>query len=1106
MDKEFGGGVTEIGDEVIQREDAGKAVRKIPEVKETDKKTIATDTHSFTDLSDNVAQSRDVTDGQSNEFGLSGWDEEFVEESLVKTEHSSEVSGSLNVTDELMYKLKNNVGLKPNNISHSKEGNDMSLPRQPSAKERDDKRQLKRLPKHLTSSVASSSSRYPSEMDSMECMIDDIVRESAPQSNSASTSGVYWKENITPGTPLDQGLFARKQENYKLAFMSDAHLDYDDVFIDNSDKQSPDRAGLGKLSQKKKGLVTMGSLDRLLSDQGDINETDTELEKEYQDALRYSTEDDPELVELFAIQEKNSKETTSKCEKQGKNSKETSSEFEKQGKNSKETTSRFEKHGKNSKETTSEFEKRERNSKEKQEQNKPENSENNPPKVDEKYEKQEPIIFKASATSNEALVVKQVEKIDVLDGKIVKSEHYRKPKLEAMSSLDVLIDEQGSNIDETDDFDKDLLESLEQQFNEHIAQEQQDIFLKNEYAFLGIKHQTKDFVNTEPGKNNPTEDNGFEQLVNSAETFLASGHGKTSSYNKVITQSGGGMLRRSLSTSSEDSDVLSVIEEVEDEYDAPNAGITKDGEITSESQPLQNTYPLKTVPEETNDELLVNEATTVKVVEEAKTSVKDKIFNLFRNLGSKEPESVPVKETPNVEDKDEWQTIESIESNIVIVNPNYIENCETVVNEKEIVNVGEQEKVLEFDQNANSEATDNKSLAFGQDESINVNQTETLFNSTMNTPSRENVLKAVDKFADQSVIEDSNLYGPDAEAFRKPIDNTLNREVERISDVFEDANNKPDSHMDSFPVCDSSTSEYEMSPETQMKFQHGSYFCGSINDSRHLCNSIDSELDTDQSGEQLDIDYIIQANSSRQRQPKPDLMPTADYEHNANDRENKLETNATDNPEEDGLFKLSEKTVNKNLMLKIDVLRDSCKTVSSMSEADDIEDEQEFNVPENNTNKGEMNMAKPTCESLLDALIVGSTIGEQSKVCQSIDEDLDKIHESSCNFVFKPINEHSEDWKEQNPECFEHIETTSAIVNLKRKESFTTEIQMVLDDQGKLTPPSDSGVQFFKEPPVRPPRTKKVTSLLASSKPPTASNSAPSGNPFIKMDSSDSGI
>lgn len=156
--------------------------------------------------------------------------------------------------------------------------------------------QARKLPRHLTSSRADSD-RVPSEADSIEGMIDDMVGD---EINADKTlpglrcSVLESGRSLTPLSPFPEELYKKGSADYRLAYISDDNLEEDnDVFERDdaaTDSENP------KSSVKKRPLQAMGSLDKLLNEQGDLIDTDEKVDVEYQTALRYS-EGDNEILD-----------------------------------------------------------------------------------------------------------------------------------------------------------------------------------------------------------------------------------------------------------------------------------------------------------------------------------------------------------------------------------------------------------------------------------------------------------------------------------------------------------------------------------------------------------------------------------------------------------------------------------------------------------------------------------------------------------------------------------------------------------------------------------------------------------------------------------------
>lgn len=1048
MDAEEIGGGSGVKEMELEREETSKAFNQ--QLAHThDKKVVVVgsqDRHKI--LAGNLNYDKQCSEVRNNSLGYSKSDSEEIEEVFEKTERSSKDSRSSGTTEKWYNKLKNLTGVKSRRLESNE--SDTSVIRQwEDSVEKGNKGMLKMLPRHLTSSVASDASRNTSEADSIECMIDKMVLETRQQSyNRAPDSEVFESFNLTSVTPVNEDLLSKKQGNYKLAFISDENLDSDisEVFTKNKTNQNPTDHEEGKLTIEMKGLEKMGSLDRLLSDQGDIvdcNQANIELDNEYHNALRYSTEDDPELVDLFE---------------------------------------------------------------------KPENK------------------------------TQTVDRMgnDDIDANLTREEQFLKPKLEAKSSLDLLIDEQGPNIDmQNVEFDKEFLDSLEKQFSTHLKQEQTNSALKKEYSFLGVQLKTETGVDCGTDATKQHGDNGFDQLVQNAETLLGQPpRNFKKQSNDIVDDSvlaspqNSDIPRNSSSTSSEDSDMLSVIEEVEDEYDAADSGTKTD--TTSIIRPVQGAGSGENITKMSVQEVqkvpIVPQEPEVTVVNVVKPGIKDKIFNMLKGIGGSDIDDKVQSKGSKNNDTDSntqekfiklnkhWHAVENHEEDVLDFDVEETEeNMSSQANksiESDIENINDKEKETDHFSNI----AENQNTREGFDEDVfsiidNSNEEgnfEVMFNSTLNTPSKNNKFdgKGTVDLKSESLVESEITV----EDYCENLEGTHTEDQDK-DDISSGANETQEqkhvSLTDSNPICNSPMSDIDvMSPHFLQKFKQRSYLCASISDSHNFCHSIDSELDIDQSGEQPDEEYIVQANNTKHTEQKCDSLAgsDSDQDQRETDEENQQLEEQTNEKIDDTPFQLSEKMVNKNLMLKIDVLRDSCKSISTIStpDTDDGINIKDSNIMEN---EAEADMSRPRCESIPEE-DGGYHAKENLRVCHSIAEhvvagDLQDIPD----FQFRPINDDSQGLESQHTSVEKKTEVSVLETTIvKRADSFRTEVQMVLDDQGKLSPTVAENAQFFKEPPIRPPRTKKITSLLSSSKLPIVSNSAPSDNTLVKMDSSGSGI
>ncbi|XP_052808744.1 uncharacterized protein LOC128237352 isoform X2 [Mya arenaria] len=369
--------------------------------------------------------------------------------------------------------------------------------------EKDGKTPLKKLPRHLTSSVIESE-RKPSEADSIEGMIDDMAQaqlnvETMVQDDKVSATESESGMSMTPISPFPEDLYFKRSGDYRLAYISDDNLDDDtnDVFEVQEKEKAPEKVEVDeKMSAEKKKLQKMGSLDLLLQEQGDFVDGSVnfvELEHEYQSALRYSEGDNEDIGE----KENDKKETENKLANVIE-----SSEIHTQN-----------------------------------------------------------IIPEMLLTSSKATLMPMSAPLK------------EKPKLVSKTSLDVLLDKQGHFINlEMDkaDFDAELLKSLERQFDENIQSQLHHGPKNLEYAYLGVA-PSFDMTDSQHQVSPVNDDlDDFDNIVENAETLFkreeTDKNGKEQGDNvNLIVQRLKIPVAETSSSDTSDSDILSVIEEVEDE-------------------------------------------------------------------------------------------------------------------------------------------------------------------------------------------------------------------------------------------------------------------------------------------------------------------------------------------------------------------------------------------------------------------------------------------------------------------------------------------------------------------------------------------------------------
>ncbi|XP_053397825.1 uncharacterized protein LOC123552334 isoform X2 [Mercenaria mercenaria] len=481
---------------------------------------------------------------------------------------------------------------------------------------------LKRLPKLMTSSVTSEYDRKPSEADSIEDMIDNMARAhlyvetNVPPRASESDSDVGF--TLTPVTPFPQEMYEKRSGKYnRFAYISDDNLDgdsADDLLGDENDEmEGPNRfiekenkylETESKLPDKKKiELRSMDSLDLILINQEDYvdgSQPVIELETEYQNALKFSNEknEDIRAAEKSTVEPREGEMVDIPDKVTTENSVEID---DLTSKNAVDLSGEM-KHDKESKHES----------------------------IDSQVSEKEPIILKKMK---------------------------RKPKLETENSLDILLDQQGDLVDQNSqnfDFDAELLANLENNLKEHLSAQKRSPTLGQEYAYLGIQHVVKASSDeNSQGKASPNQDD-FDTLVEGAREYLDGKTENTTSGCEPILKVKN-YIKHDTSPESSDSDMLSVIEEVDDERSESDDGDKEDTkercEVERHSHSLQNvvridnTSIVKTAEKERKPE--ISEAVIGKDIvienkssvsarkheeDENKTKIKGKIFQKARDI------------------------------------------------------------------------------------------------------------------------------------------------------------------------------------------------------------------------------------------------------------------------------------------------------------------------------------------------------------------------------------------------------------------------------------------------------------------------------------------
>lgn len=458
--------------------------------------------------------------------------QKLVEEDLfVQGIKSQNLSSSSNLTDMLLKKLES-MG-----IDRERNNTEMSQSRKKSAEEMTwiseceiDNREIeiaqlksvKRLPRFMTSSVASENERKPSEADSIEDMIDSMARAHLfvdtnlpARASEGDSDGGY---TLTPVTPFPQEIYEKRSGKYnRFAYISDDNLDgdsADDLLDDENDIEKEKITDLekslygsqrdtGPQQENKKELSSMDSLDLILDSQGEFIDgmnDDTELEKEYQNALKFSKEE---------IASNMSKQST-----------------------------RF---------------------------SEDDIIDNIPPSnLDE--QKTFDDVGRDVSYDKSASALQKLPKSDIQLTSEQKCD--RRQKLKAADSLDILLSQQGNLIDinsQNVEFDADLISDLEKNLKDTVSLQKSNPSLSKEYAYLGMQHDVKAEKATarHSGCESVIYQDDFDALVGDAKDYLDGKADGTPLFKPKLQCIE--YIKHENSPESSDSDILSVIEEVEDE-------------------------------------------------------------------------------------------------------------------------------------------------------------------------------------------------------------------------------------------------------------------------------------------------------------------------------------------------------------------------------------------------------------------------------------------------------------------------------------------------------------------------------------------------------------
>lgn len=474
-------------------------------------------------------------------------DDNTIEEDMCIEEVKSDKVTSFSTVTDLMQKLlKMDAGRNRGCQSKSTEGTksieELIWVNEYEA-ENSDKLELKssnHLPKLMTSSLASEGDRKPSEADSIGDMTDDMTRaqlfsDTTMHSGRNSESDLDIGLNLTPISPFPQELYAIRSEKYnRFAYISDDNRDADSA-DDTDDITVNEQPKAQRKYLKEANLHLMGSLDLLLDEQGDFvdgNQEVIELDKEYHDALEFTKEENTGKLDSATERKDASNDREIKMDEIQLNP---FKELHDKDRNSTVIVGMDEKRNKMI-------------------------------KCDSGDHKE---------SSNKDIPLSSNETVEPISTAFSMC----KPKLTAQNSLDILLDQQGDLVDpdlQNVMFDAELLAILEKQFSEHLAIQNSSPAHTQEYAFLGVQHRVRKVADTYVQNNSaeiPPRQDEFDAIVCDAKDYLyGTIHSNVTEKSYKPKYPCIECMLHECSPESSDSDMLSVIDEVDERDTSDDSG------------------------------------------------------------------------------------------------------------------------------------------------------------------------------------------------------------------------------------------------------------------------------------------------------------------------------------------------------------------------------------------------------------------------------------------------------------------------------------------------------------------------------------------------------
>ncbi|XP_060603575.1 CAP-Gly domain-containing linker protein 1-like isoform X2 [Ruditapes philippinarum] len=662
-----------------------------------------------------------------------------------------------------------------------------------------------------------------------------------------------------------------------------------------------------------------------------------------------------------------------------------------------------------------------------------------------------------------------------------------KAKLETQNTLDILLEQQGDLVDQSTEiieFDADLLASLEQNFKENILVQQSSQALSKEYAYLGIQHGVVQKSNeNQHGTSSPNQDD-FDSIVEGAKDYLDGGEAKDSVPVADSLSQVRKYIHHDTSPDSSDSDMLSVIEEVDDEIsdsddDDARGDIKNSNELQRSLKVARKTFNTEPRDIERTEKAKQYDTTRTTIEKESATGcddrvpedeikpqVKGKIFlkardieqrmkNLVKGGGSSSvitSKKDDVKRDKYKKVHDHWLALERHEADMLDID--------------------------ELDKATNE----------GNSQKDEVNAVTALVTEDVKTEWEEEI---IDSPVDHVITNEDRDFevGMNSGVSKAEIHNTEETFEKRL--CLETKSEHSDQAMSG--KLDEVKTEIIDSPESSVKTlinedehveekilnstvndQKGA----SINDSTVFCHTLSDISSLTDIESQGDIHINTQVNEQTNHN-NASINDSNVFCHTLSDISSLTDTGLLDNSVTDNQTDVRQVTDNEVSASA----RNSCHSLPD-------EDKEQILEVVNNQNQSELktsiNDSRASCHSIseLHDPVLENLSQETSSICLNLQGGLTvELPQDVKDDVFHDKNvENSMKQESTNKERLSSDEIRFEIRNMQQSQKrYTTEIELNVDMGGKITPPAMSkDLQFFK-PPDKPPRIKKTSSSGPSS-------------------------